>query len=340
MGRLDIVSNQIWSYFIDHWQPPDVLKRKLELREILHEPVAKIFPKCGVYIVGSSLNGFGSKDSDMDICLMLTCKEIDQRTDGVQILTLVEESFRKLPLVKSQKLIEAKVPILRVTFNPPYDDITVDLNANNPVGIKNTHMLYYYAHWDWRVRPLVLVVKEWARKQSINDAMRSTLSSYSLVLMVIHYLQYGANQALLPSLQKLYPNKFHFRIDVRHLNINEYLDPPPQFLFRMMNHQSLADLFLGFLDYYAFRFNYDDDAISVRLGAKVPRSVVMSSNSPHNHPSQWKCICIEEPFTLSNTARSVYDERIFDGMKAIFAKSSQTLRKQKDLYSVLVPLGD
>lgn len=109
--------------------------------------------------------------------------------------------------MKSLKLIEAKVPILRVTFNPPYDDITVDLNANNPVGIKNTHMLYYYAHCksllfscltnaehsfflgDWRVRPLVLVVKEWARKQSINDAMRSTLSSYSLVLMVIHYLQ-------------------------------------------------------------------------------------------------------------------------------------------------------
>lgn len=40
-----------------------------------------------------------------------------------------------------------------------------------------------------RVRPLVLVVKRWAGHHAINDASRGTLSSYSLVLMVLHYLQ-------------------------------------------------------------------------------------------------------------------------------------------------------
>lgn len=40
-----------------------------------------------------------------------------------------------------------------------------------------------------RVRPLVLVVKKWARFHEINDASRGTLSSYSLALMVLHYLQ-------------------------------------------------------------------------------------------------------------------------------------------------------
>lgn len=53
------------------------------------------------------------------------------------------------PLIRSQQLIEAKIPILRITFNAPFDDITVDLNANNPVGIKNTHLLYYYAHCNY-----------------------------------------------------------------------------------------------------------------------------------------------------------------------------------------------
>lgn len=42
---------------------------------------------------------------------------------------------------------------------------------------------------DWRVRPLVSVVKEWAKRKGINDANKSSFTSYSLVLMVIHYLQ-------------------------------------------------------------------------------------------------------------------------------------------------------
>lgn len=40
-----------------------------------------------------------------------------------------------------------------------------------------------------RVRPLVLVVKKWASFHELNDASRGTLSSYTLVLMVLHYLQ-------------------------------------------------------------------------------------------------------------------------------------------------------
>lgn len=40
-----------------------------------------------------------------------------------------------------------------------------------------------------RVRPLVLVIKKWASFHDINDASRGTLNSYSLVLMVLHYLQ-------------------------------------------------------------------------------------------------------------------------------------------------------
>lgn len=42
---------------------------------------------------------------------------------------------------------------------------------------------------DWRVRPLVLIIKLWAHKHNINDAKNMTISSYSLVLMVIHFLQ-------------------------------------------------------------------------------------------------------------------------------------------------------
>jgi len=54
----------------------------------------------------------------------------------------------------------------------------------------------YTAAVDWRVSPLVLFVKHWAKLQGINDASQGTVSSYSVVLMVIHYLQCECNRVV------------------------------------------------------------------------------------------------------------------------------------------------
>lgn len=72
---------------------------------------------------------------------------------------------------------------------------------------------------DWRVRPLVCVIKEWAKRHGINSANHSSLTSYSLVLMAIHYLQCGVKVPILPSLQHLYHNRFNAKLDVRNLDI-------------------------------------------------------------------------------------------------------------------------
>lgn len=61
---------------------------------------------------------------------------------------------------------------------------------------------------DWRLRPLALVVKLWAQFHHINNAKDSTISSYSLVLMVIHFLQCATDPPVLPCLHAMYPQKF------------------------------------------------------------------------------------------------------------------------------------
>ncbi len=54
-------------------------------------------------------------------------------------------------------------------------------------------------------RPLVTTIKRWAKFHDINDAAKQTISSYSLVLMAIFYLQNVCKPAVMPVLQELYP---------------------------------------------------------------------------------------------------------------------------------------
>lgn len=135
---------------------------------------------------------------------------------------------------------------------------------------------YFFEYFtvDWRVRPLVLVVKLWAQSQDINDAKNMTISSYSLVLMVIHFLQCiypiyfllhnryvlfiylnilffldGVNPPVLPCLHSLYEGKFTPHTDIHCIDIQEELDIPVSVL-RPKNRQSLGELFIEFFRYY------------------------------------------------------------------------------------------
>uniref|UniRef100_A0A915CX55 PAP-associated domain-containing protein n=1 Tax=Ditylenchus dipsaci TaxID=166011 RepID=A0A915CX55_9BILA len=154
--------------------------------------------------------------------------------------------------------------------------------------------------------------------------------------MVIHYLQCGTQpNPVLPSLQQLYPNVFHKNADVRNLNVGLKLSPAPETLWETNQKLTLSELLLGFLQYYAFKFSFDADAISIRIGKKTERAMVARNRSPYNHLSQWHCICIEEPFTLSNTAHSVYDERIFEAIKKAFVDGFKELDLNRDLTSFL-----
>lgn len=58
---------------------------------------------------------------------------------------MIQSALAETKWVAAMQLIIAKVPILRLRFNEPFTDITVDLNANNSVAIRNTHLLCYYS---------------------------------------------------------------------------------------------------------------------------------------------------------------------------------------------------
>ncbi|XP_015186864.1 PREDICTED: poly(A) RNA polymerase gld-2 homolog A-like isoform X4 [Polistes dominula] len=331
----DKLSQDIWKKFITNQQTEVVYRNKMNLWKYLYVLIKGTFPKYGLFLVGSTMNGFGSDNSDVDMCLLVRHTEMDQRNEAIGHLDQILRCLKRSDIITKLVLIQAKVPILK--FHDAMQNLDVDLNCNNAVGIRNTHLLYCYSQIDWRVRPLVLIVKLWAQSQDINDAKNMTISSYSLVLMVIHFLQCGVNPPVLPCLHSLYGWKFGPHTDIHSIDINEKLNIPPTW-FCPSNRQSLGELLVEFFRYYV-TFDFSQYAISVRLARKVLIEDCRRARSLKNDPHQWKCLCIEEPFDLTNTARSVYDPDVFARIKLIFDCTYQKLKEGYNLASIFVKVN-
>ncbi|XP_076355316.1 poly(A) RNA polymerase GLD2-like isoform X2 [Tachypleus tridentatus] len=141
-----------------------------------------------------------------------------------------------------------------------------------------------------------------------------------------YYSRNGCSTPVLPCLQSIVKDKFLLHSDVRSLKMQEEIPK-----WNSQNNQTLGELFVGFLNYYSYMFDFSKKAISVRLGCTVPKHVVMCNKSPKNNAGQWKFICIEEPFDQTNTARSVYVQLAFNKILNAFRTGLQIILKRKDI---------
>ncbi|XP_011703319.1 PREDICTED: poly(A) RNA polymerase gld-2 homolog A-like isoform X2 [Wasmannia auropunctata] len=326
----DDLSEQVWRKFIAHQQTETTYKKKMMLWKHLNTYIKTIYPNYGVFLVGSTMNGFGSNDSDVDACLLVKHTELDVRCIAIEHLVEVLKHLKQSDFVEQLDIIHAKVPI--ITFLDAAQKFKVDLNCNNSVSIKNTHLLYCYSKLDWRVKPLALVVKLWAQWHHINNPKCRTLSSYSLVLMVIHFLQCGTNPPVLPCLHSMFANKFKSDANIYNIDIHEDLNISSSNRLPE-NHQSLGELLFEFFKYYV-EFDFDQYAISVRSASKIPKEDCRMAQSSKNDPYQWKYLCIEEPFDLTNTARSVFDPDMFSKIIFILNLTYSRLKRRYNLNDV------
>ncbi|XP_074935448.1 poly(A) RNA polymerase GLD2 isoform X2 [Phalacrocorax aristotelis] len=318
----DQLSQQVLELFQACQQQTCDLNRKELCRTELQREIQRLFPQSRLFLVGSSLNGFGTRSSDCDLCLVVKEEPVNQKTEARHILSIIQKLFstKLSSYIERPQLIRAKVPIVK--FRDKVSCVEFDLNVNNVVGIRNTFLLRAYAYIENRVRPLAVVVKKWASFHDINDASRGTLSSYTLILMVLHYLQ-TLPEPILPSLQKNYPESFDPATQLHLVHQVPCTIPP----YLSKNGSSLGDLLIGFFKYYATEFDWNHQMISVREAKAVPR--------PDGIEWRNKFICVEEPFDGTNTARAVHEKQKFDTIRAEFLQSWQVLRDKKDLNCIL-----
>uniref|UniRef100_A0A182NL83 PAP-associated domain-containing protein n=1 Tax=Anopheles dirus TaxID=7168 RepID=A0A182NL83_9DIPT len=322
------LSQDIWQMFFETKQSDETFGKKIKLWQTLYgcfQQMSPWMPKYELYLMGSTISGFGTDGSDMDMCIVdingpMYC---DTRTEALNNLLRVKsfiESMRSMCFERVD-LIRAKVPILR--FHHAQERIDIDLSINNRVGIRNTHLLNCYAQLDVRVRPLVVIIKLWAQHHSLNDPKNSTMSSYSLVLMVISFLQCGVHPAVLPCLHSMHPEKFC--IDSFPNNLLERINS-----YTSENKDTLGKLLVMFYKHYA-EFDYTNYAISVRTGSLLPVEKCKWNDNNLGGSRSGNYLCIEEPFNRTNTGKSVYNKQIFEQIKSAFVASWKMLEENQEL---------
>ncbi|XP_062468336.1 poly(A) RNA polymerase GLD2 isoform X2 [Pezoporus occidentalis] len=142
----DKLSQQVLELFQACQQQTCDLHKKEVCRTQLQREIRRLFPHSRLFLVGSSLNGFGTRSSDGDLCLVVKEEPVNQKTEARNILSLVQNLFSTSlsTYIERPQLIRAKVPIVR--FRDKVSCVEFDLNVNSVVGIRNTFLLRTYAY--------------------------------------------------------------------------------------------------------------------------------------------------------------------------------------------------
>uniref|UniRef100_A0A914XR29 RNA uridylyltransferase n=1 Tax=Plectus sambesii TaxID=2011161 RepID=A0A914XR29_9BILA len=273
-----------------------------QLRQTLQAKLdAHLFPgNCRLDLFGSARNGFGFCFSDIDLCLRFNDDQLPSHIDPrviiqecANLLSADREFFEVVPITT------AKVPIVK--FKHFWQTVEGDISLYNVLALRNTELLRTYAMMDERVQKLGIVVKSWAKHCDIGDASKGSLSSYSLIIMLIHYLQ-RCDPPVVPVLQEMGNEDGSKSVMVDGWNTYFFSDLKVLRLWSR-NRQTVAQLWLGFLCYYAEqKFNPALDVVQIRQTKPLSKFEKLWTG---------KSLAIEDPFDLNHNLAAGLGKRMF-----------------------------
>ncbi|KAM6958788.1 terminal uridylyltransferase 7 [Aplochiton taeniatus] len=274
------------------------------------------FAGAKLQLFGSSKNGFGFKQSDLDICMVLEGQETPDDLDCISIIESLARLLRKHSGLKNiLPITTAKVPIVK--FYHVRTGLEGDISLYNTLALHNTNLLASYAASDRRVRILCYVMKVFAKMCDIGDASRGSLSSYAYTLMVIFYLQ-QRQPPVLPVLQEINPRDKKTEVLVDGWNVYFFDDLealPSRWPQYQKNTEAVGQLWLGLLRFYTEEFDFREHVISTRQQAPLT-----------TFHKQWtsKYIVIEDPFDLNHNLGAGLTRRMTNFIMKAFVNGRRT----------------
>ena len=200
----------------------------------------------------------------------------------------------------------------------------MDVVLNNLPEIGSSRFIAAYESIDPRFALLCRVVKYWARRRRINDPLRGSLSTFSLVLMVINFLQ---SRRVLPTLSIMIFDRESglspwSTQDDYQINVQKYRD------FASKNEEPHSRLLVKFFHFYSHKFSVDKDVVSVRTGTLLTKSE-KKWNAEQQH-----LFAVENPFNSSvNLAENVTLQSLHR-ISAEFKRAHSILCESYKIYEV------
>ncbi|XP_051527445.1 terminal nucleotidyltransferase 4A-like [Myxocyprinus asiaticus] len=241
---------------------PEEATMRQEVVDRIESVIKELWPTADVQIFGSFSTGLYLPTSDIDLVVFGKWEKPP--------LQQLEQALRKHSVAEpySIKVLDkATVPIIKLTDQET--EVKVDISFNVETGIKAASFIKEYVK-KYTVLPyLIFVLKQFLLQRDLNEVFTGGISSYSLILMVISFLQ------------------LHPRIDARNPNMN------------------LGILLIEFFELYGRHFNYLKTGIRIKNGgAYMAKEDIMKAMSNGYRPSM---LCIEDPLLPGNdVGRSSY----------------------------------
>ncbi|KAJ7307591.1 hypothetical protein JRQ81_009620 [Phrynocephalus forsythii] len=313
------------------------------LRDLLvtlfQEVFLEFFPGSAILPFGSSVNGFDVSGCDLDLFLDLEktksfqasakapnipqdgaspeldthsedsiLSDIDLATTTVpEVLELIATVLKKcVPGVhRVQTVLSARRPVVK--FCHKESGLRGDVSINNKLALCNTRFLQLCIEADERVRPLVYVVRHWAKQQALAGnpfGGGPLLNNYALTLLVLFFLQMR-NPPVLPTvnhLKELSNADEQTTVDGWDCTFpkdSSRLDPSGN---KENLCSLLAEFFREFEDY-----DFAGCVISLREGRPLPRPSLLASEV--SNKLKLGPFNLQDPFELSHNVSANVNEK-------------------------------
>jgi len=203
--RMARLSKEMEDFATEQLPDDQYMKEKDKFLADLQKMVTQVIEKGKVAPFGSVINGFWTRTSDLDVCIQVP--GASTKAERIKILRKLAAQLQKVSTHYIEPRFGAKLPIINWSPRQP-GMLACDISINNTLAIVNSRLIGNYALIDPRVRTVGIIIKDWAAQRGINDRSIGTLSSFSLVMMLIHLFQ-RRHVPILPSLQDIAIQRNH-----------------------------------------------------------------------------------------------------------------------------------
>ncbi|CAL1539391.1 unnamed protein product [Lymnaea stagnalis] len=246
--------------FYEHMSPqPQEESMRKAVVDRLRSVIKGLWPNAKVEIFGSFRTGLYLPTSDIDLVVF-------GNWDSQPLFTLQNELVaRKVAHPSTIKVLDkASVPIVKLTDSE--SDVKVDVSfntdSNQNFGVESARLIKDYMKEYDCLKYLVLVLKQFLLQRDLNEVFTGGISSYSLTLLAISFLQ------------------LHPRANATKAQVN------------------LGILLIEFFELYGRNFNYLTTAIRIKNGgAYLPKDELSKDMENGYRPSM---LCIEDPLKAGN----------------------------------------